>query len=173
MLNNQEKDSIKDFGNQFKYHNKVEDYWASAEMLEDIVKPFNLNLIKNKTICEVGVGSGRILKNLAKFAPGKIYAVEPSESINVAKKNNKNSGVNILYKNITGQMMEFNNEIDFIFSLGVIHHIPQAEEVCKKIYQSLKTSGQFIIWLYGKEGNEIYLFIFDNLRKITKYLPDH
>ena len=28
------------------------------------------------------------------------------------------------------------------------------------------------MWVYGKEGNSLYLFIFNNLRKITKLLPD-
>ena len=69
-------------------------------------------------------------------------------------------------------MIAFNEEIDYVFSLGVIHHIPDAEIVCEKIYSSLKKGGKFIIWLYGKEGNKIYLFIFDNLRKVTKYLTD-
>ena len=41
-----------------------------------------------------------------------------------------------------------------IFSIGVIHHIPNYREVLKKINQSLKENGQFIIWVYGKEGNE-------------------
>ena len=44
--------------------------------------------------------------------------------------------------------------------------------MCKKIYESLKPNGKFIIWLYGKEGNKLYLLIFDNFRKITKFLPD-
>ena len=52
MLKTDHKDSINDFGNQFKYHNKIDDYWGSLEMLENIVSPFNLNLIKNKIICE-------------------------------------------------------------------------------------------------------------------------
>ena len=30
----------------------------------------------------------------------------------------------------------------------------------------------FICWLYGYEGNEIYIFIFNNLRRITILLPD-
>ena len=30
------KNSIKDFGDQFKYHNKVDNYWGSLEMLKDI-----------------------------------------------------------------------------------------------------------------------------------------
>ena len=59
-------------------------------------------------------------------------------------------------------IFRFLGEIDYIFSIGVIHHIPDAEIVCKKIYESLKPKGKFIIWLYGKEGNELYLFVFNN-----------
>ena len=172
MISNKEKDSISDFGKQFKYHNNIDDYWGSLEILKDIVNPFDLSLIKNKIICEMGVGSGRILKNLIKLSPKKIYAVEPSEAIEIAKKNNEYAEVEILFKKISGQMINFKNEIDYIFSIGVIHHIPDAEIVCKKIYESLKPKGKFVIWLYGKEGNELYLFIFNNLRKITKFMPD-
>ena len=67
MFYNKKKDSISDFGKQFKYHNNIDDYWGSQEILKDIVNPFDLSLIKNKIICEMGVGSGRILKNLIKF----------------------------------------------------------------------------------------------------------
>ena len=172
MISNKEKDSISDFGKQFKYHNNIDDYWGSQEILNDIVNPFDLSLIKNKIICEMGVGSGRILKNLIKLSPKKIYAIEPSEAIEIAKKNNEYAEVEILFKKISGQMINFKNEIDYIFSIGVIHHIPDAEIVCKKIYESLKPKGKFVIWLYGKEGNELYLFIFNNLRKITKFMPD-
>ena len=172
MFYNKRKDSINDFGKQFKYHDEIDDYWGSLEMLKDIVKPFDLNLVKNKIICELGVGSGRILKNLIKLSPKKIYAIDPSEAIEIAKKNNEGSEVEILFKKISGQMINFKNEIDYIFSLGVIHHIPEAEIVCKKIYESLKPKGKFVIWLYGKEGNELYLFIFNNLRKITRFMPD-
>ena len=98
MINNKKKDSISDFGKQFKYHSEIDDYWGSLDMLKDIVNPFDLRLIKNKIICEMGVGSGRILKNLIKFTPKKIYAIEPSEAIEVAKKNNEDSKVDILFK---------------------------------------------------------------------------
>ena len=33
------KKTIKDFGDQFKYHNKIDDYWGSLEMLRDIPNP--------------------------------------------------------------------------------------------------------------------------------------
>ena len=73
MIGNKKKDSISDFEKQFKYHNNIDDYWGDQEILNDIVNPFDLSLIKNKIICEMGVGSGRILKNLIKLSPKKIY----------------------------------------------------------------------------------------------------
>ena len=129
-----------------------------------------MNEIKNKTIAEIGVGSGRILKNLLHFSPKTIYGIEPSQAINVAKTNLNSDKINFL--NIKAEELNFENEIDYIFSIGVIHHIPNYELAIKKIYRSLKPGGKFIMWVYGKEGNELYLFLFNNLRRITIYLPD-
>ena len=169
------KDSFKDFGNQFVVDSKLDGYWGSKKNFKDMVGPFNLKKIKNKICMDVGSGSGRILKNLIQFSPKKIYSIEPSKAIWVAKKNlsylvkKKNL---IKYLNIKGEDIALKNKIDYCFSLGVIHHTPHANKVCKKIYKSLKKNGMFICWLYGYEGNEIYIFIFNNLRRITILLPD-
>ena len=80
------KESYKEFGDQFIIDSNIDDYWGSKEMLKDIVSPFTLSSVKNKTIMEVGVGSGRILNNLVKFLPKKVIAVEPSKAIKIAKK---------------------------------------------------------------------------------------
>ena len=166
------KESYKDFGEQFIKDSKIDDYWGSIDMLKDIVKPFSLNTVKNKTIMEVGIGSGRILKNLIKFNPKKVFAVEPSEAINIAKKNNAGSKSMIKFLNIKAENLNMNNKIDYVFSLGVIHHIPEYKLACKKIHNSIKPGGKFLIWVYGYEGNEIYINIFNNLRRFTRILPD-
>ena len=54
----------------------------------------------------------------------------------------------------------------------MIHHIPEYEIVCKKIYKGLKPGGKFIIWVYGYENNQLYLRIFNNLRRVTRIIPD-
>jgi SAM-dependent methyltransferase len=164
------KDSFPDFGNQFIKDSNIDGYWGSVELLKDIVSPFNLSDIKDKIIMEIGVGSGRISNNLLKFNPKFLYGVEPSKAIDVAKKNIKSDKIEFI--NCKGEDLKFLNEIDYVFSLGVIHHIPNYEKVLEKIYASLKPGGKFIIWVYGKEGNELYLLIFNNLRRITIYLPD-
>ena len=165
------KDSYLDFGEQFEIDNKIDGYHGSKEMLKEIVHPFDLKLIKNKVVMEVGSGSGRILKNLLKFKPKKITGVEPSKAINIARKNN-NESKKIIFKNIKGEDIKDLKKYDFVFSLGVIHHIPNYKKVCKNIYNSLKTNGKFICWVYGYEGNELYIFIFNNLRRLTILMPD-
>ena len=130
------KDSFKDFGNQFLVDSKIDGYWGGIKMLEDIVYPFKLQKIKNKIIMEVGTGSGRILKNLLKFKPKNLYAIEPSKAIKIAKKNLNNKKVKFF--NIKGENIKFKNKLDYIFSLGVIHHTPNYELVLKKIKFALK-----------------------------------
>ena len=151
------KESVKDFGDQFLTDKDIGGYWGSIELLKEIVFPFDLNLIKNKKIMDVGIGSGRISNNLLKYEPSKLIAIEPSEAINIAKENIKSDKIE--YLNIKGQDINFENEFDYAFALCVIHHIPEYEEVLKKIEKSLKKDGKFIAWVYSKEGMEMYIFI--------------
>ncbi len=164
------KESVKDFGDQFLTDKDIGGYWGSIELLKEIVFPFDLNLIKNKKIMDVGIGSGRISNNLLKYEPSKLIAIEPSEAINIAKENIKSDKIE--YLNIKGQDINFENEFDYAFALCVIHHIPEYEEVLKKIEKSLKKDGKFIAWVYSKEGMEMYIFILKNLRRITSIMPD-
>ena len=164
------KDSYQDFGEQFSVDNQYDDYLGSSELLKKIVEPFDLNLIEGKDIMEVGVGSGRISSNLLKYNPSSLVGIEPSKAFFIAKKNISSDKVSLF--NIKGEDLNFESKFDYVFSLGVIHHIPNYNLVLKNIRKSLKPSGKFIIWVYGEEGNEIYLFIFNNLRRITTKLPD-
>jgi SAM-dependent methyltransferase len=165
-------DSYQDFGEQFLVDSKIDGNWGSEEMLLDIVAPFDLNKLRGKLVMEVGCGSGRILKNLLKYEPKKIIAIEPSAAISVAMENNKSAKDKIAFENIKGEEINKSEELDFCFSIGVLHHIPNADIVVKNIFNSLKKGGQGIFWTYGYEGNEIYLAIFNNLRRITRLLPD-
>ena len=165
-------DSYQDFGEQFLVDSKIDGYHGSQELLSDIVKPFDLKKLKGTIVMEVGCGSGRILKNLLEYEPRKLIAVEPSTAIKIAKTNNITATIKIDYEQIKGEEIGRSNEIDFCFSIGVLHHIPNADIVVKNIFNALKNNGQAVFWVYGYEGNEIYLAVFNNLRRITRIIPD-
>ena len=167
------KESFKEFGDQFLFYTNIDekDYWGGLDIFIDQLRPFDPKKVKNKTIMEVGIGNGRVLKHLLKFHPKKIFAVDPANSIKIAKENNPSKKIDFF--NYKAEDINFQKKFDYVFSLGVIHHIPDYSTACKNIYNSLKKKGKFIGWVYGNEGNELYIFIFNNLRRITIKLPDN
>jgi len=165
--------TIRDFGNQFSIHGDLdEDYWCSDEMFIDhFPHEFDIgSAILGKTCLEVGAGSGRIIKMISKFNPKSLIAVEPSKSFRYLLENTKNIP-NLSYENHAGDKFNATN-LDTIFSLGVIHHIPDPDPVIAHIYDALKPGGMFICWVYGKENQRVYVFFQNLIRKFTSVTPD-
>jgi SAM-dependent methyltransferase len=133
-------------------------------------KDFDMNLISDRVVCEIGSGSGRIIHMIARYKPKYIIAVEPSEAISKLVANTKNIS-NIIIENVKGDEFK-STQIDTIFCLGVLHHIPDAESVLRHIYNALKSEGILVLWVYGKENQEFYVFLQNLLRKMTSLIPD-
>ena len=70
----------------------------------------------------------------------------------------------------TAESLEEENKFDYIVSFGVLHHIVDPIPAVSRMHNALKPKGKCIIWLYGAEGNKLYLSIFNPLRKITTRL---
>ena len=56
-------------------------------------------------------------------------------------------------------------------SIGVLHHIPDPRPAVEQAYRALRPGGRFLVWLYGREGNELYLTFAEPLRRATVKLP--
>jgi SAM-dependent methyltransferase len=73
--------------------------------------------------------------------------------------------------NIQGEEFPLNLNLDYIFSIGVIHHVPDPLPIIKRAYQSLKPNGKLVVWVYGSENNLSYISVVSALRLITTRLP--
>ena len=95
---------------------------STGEFIKNIRKVFNL---KNKKILEVGCGTGRITKELSKYALG-VVAIEPDlRSQRIAENEIKKD--NVKFYNLT--LMEFlkkheNESFDLILFGLSFHHLP-------------------------------------------------
>lgn len=162
--------TIRDFGKQWIAYPENEGAYASLDTLKDLVAPFDIKNFENSVVADIGSGSGRIVNMLLGCGARHIYAVEPSDAYTVLKENTSQQCSKITYLNIPGD--EFNErDLDYVVSFGVIHHIPDPGPTMRAIHASLKSGGKAIIWVYGKEGNRLYLFFVQPLRLITKRLP--
>jgi len=135
------------------------------------IYPINKDFIKGKTILDASCGMGRnsyfCLKNGAKKLVAFDYDKRTVEAAKRTLKEFKNTKVE--YKNI--YEINYRNEFDFIFSIGVIHHLEFPERAIKNLIKALKKNGTLLIWVYGYEGNEWIVKYINPIRKITSRLP--
>lgn len=151
--------TIKNFGDQWRIHGQLRsDYWTSDQMFSDhFPKDFDFSIFTGATVLEIGSGSGRILHMLSASKPSMLIGIEPSNGFDNLILNTKS----ILYlylENISAADLA-KKDLDVIVSFGVIHHIPYADQAIQNSFKSLKNGGYFIMWVYGLENNEIYVFL--------------
>jgi len=163
--------TIDDFGRQHRAYSKSDGYYTSTNILDDVVGPLmEIGSFNGLDILDLGSGTGRWLRIFHSLGAKSITAVEPSEAIEVAKKNSAGLD-NITYLNVTGDQIP-DGQFDIFYSYGVVHHIPEPDPVIKRAFEVLKPGGRIVLWLYGRENNGLYLAFMHTLRVITVPLPN-
>lgn len=169
-MNIKEK-TVQDFGEQWTAYPENEGVYAGLDTLRDLCGPlFDIEKFKGATVADIGSGNGRIVNMLLEAGAARVIAVEPSKAFEMMLENTKANKDRITYLNIPGDALQ-ETDLDYVVSFGVIHHIHEPDSTMRAMYSALKSGGQALIWLYGKEGNGLYLFFARPLRVITKRLP--
>jgi len=169
-LNLQDR-TIEDFGRQWTVFDDASGFFGSKELLADFVMPFDLSQIQGWRVMDLGAGTGRHVLAMLEAGAALVVAVEPSEAIAVVKERTREVRDRVTLLQCAGDQIPHTAEFDAVFSIGVIHHIPNPAPVVQAVYRALKPGGKFVVWLYGKEGNELYLLLVKPLRWVSTHLP--
>lgn len=146
--------SFSDEWNQFDHFEEEELDLIGSEYF-DIVDEKMID--KHSIVLDVGCGTGRWSKFLAKKVQF-IEAIDPSDAVFNAKEFNKEIP-NIRVTQAGVDSIPFANEsFDFVFSLGVLHHIPDTQLAMQQCVEKLKPGGYFLVYLYYKFDNKGFLF---------------
>ncbi len=163
--------TIADFGDQWTWHTDNSGYYASIQLLEDILSPLvKLEMLRGARVAEVGCGTGRIAGMLLAAGACEVVAVEPSRAIEVARCNLEKWGSRFRVIAGDGTCLPA-EDFDLVLSIGVIHHIPDPTPVLRAMFAATRPGGRSLIWVYGREGNGVYLAFVRIARLITIVLP--
>ncbi len=124
---------------------------------------------------DLGCGSGRWAKMVA-LRVGSLHCIDPSVAIEIAR---KNLG---LYSNCIFHQADVDNiplpdqSMDFGYSLGVLHHIPDTNAALTACVAKLKPNAPFLLYLYYAFDNRPVWFraiwkASDWIRKVVSNMP--
>lgn len=134
--------------------------------------PYTPDDWKGKHVLDVGCGMGRNSYWPMKWGASSVTSFDfDQRSVARAKETLKEfPTASVLYKSVYD--IDWKNEFDVAFSIGVIHHLKDPKLAVKNMVTALKPEGKLLIWVYGYEGNEWIVRYVDPVRlHITSKLP--
>ena len=174
---NEHKKTISGFGDEWKRFDQSALPIEEQNRLFD--KYFNIFpwhiLTKEAEGFDLGCGSGRWAKVVSKRV-GKLHCLDPSEAIEIAKNNLKNEKNCFCYKKGVSDLPFENESMDFGYSLGVLHHIPDTASAISSCVDKLKAGAPFLVYIYYNFDNKSFWYrilwkITDYFRAIISRLP--
>lgn len=140
--------------------------------IKNWVYPMNEKDFQDKLVLDAGCGMGRNSYWVLKWGAKELTAFDYDErSVAATKKNLREfKNTNISFQDIN--KINWENQFDIAFSIGVIHHLNNPELAITNLYRSLKPNGTLIMWVYSFEGNEWIPKYVDPIRiHLTSKLP--
>jgi len=146
------KKTLEVFGYEWQTFSEMYDVYK--EQFLDWIYPIKKDFFKNKLILDAGCGLGRHVYYAAEFG-AEVIGVDLSRAVDLAYKNTMHkSNVHIVQADI--YYLPFRERMfDFIYSIGVLHHLPDPEAGFRILLKFLKTDRTIFAWVYGKEGNNL------------------
>lgn len=140
------------FGHEWSTFRQGEDSFSAKDRDGIFESYFNIfpwdRLCVDSVGMDVGCGSGRWS---VKVAPrvGHLHLLDASaDALNVARVNLA-SAKNVTFHHASvGQLPLPAESLDFAFSLGVLHHVPDTQAAIREIAAKLKPGAPFLIYLY-------------------------
>ena len=176
-MQNQDKNTVEGFGDEWSRFDQSDLPEDEQRLLFDeyfSVFPWKY-ISKDSVGFDLGCGTGRWAKSIAPKVK-KLICIDPSNAIEIAKKNLSNFD-NCEFESATVDDISIdNNSMDFGYSLGVLHHVPDTKKGIKQCVEKLKKGAPLLLYLYYRFDNRPFWFRFiwsitDLLRKVISKMP--
>jgi ubiquinone/menaquinone biosynthesis C-methylase UbiE len=105
------------------------------------------NLPSDAVGFDLGCGSGRWAKRVAPRV-ARLHCIDPSTALNIAKKNLKGCGNCEFHSATVDAIPLMDDSMDFGYSLGVLHHVPDTAMGLRACVKKLKPGAPFLVYLY-------------------------
>jgi SAM-dependent methyltransferase/uncharacterized protein YbaR (Trm112 family) len=169
---NEEVKTALSFGFEWTRFPEMYEEWNQSFL--DYMQPHGPEFFRGKKVLDAGCGNGRFAYYAAKYG-AEVWAIDLGPAVEVARRNTEQAGVVQVVQADLHRPPFALESFDFIYSIGVLHHLPDPEEAFQNLLRYLKPDGEIQIYLYWKpEGQPIkrvLLAMVSASRQVTTRLP--
>lgn len=177
MNENTDINTVRGFGDEWeRYDQSKLAEQEHRDLFDRYFSVFPWNSLSGDAIgFDLGCGSGRWAKLVAPKV-GTLHCIDPSAAIDVARRNLADVANCVFHQNSVENMPLDDCSMDFGYSLGVLHHIPDTSAALQCCVQKLKPGAPFLLYLYYAFDNKPGWFramwrVSDLFRKVISRLP--
>lgn len=151
--NNLDLDVARGFGREWSTFRQDKDHLSQQQrqkIFGDYFRIFPWHLLPpgGGVGIDVGCGTGRWSMNVAPRVEHLHLLDASAEALAVAKKNLISANNVSLHCNSVAEIPLPPNSLDFAYSLGVLHHVPDTQAALEAIAGKLKPGAPFLVYLY-------------------------
>jgi SAM-dependent methyltransferase len=133
------------------------------------IAPLDPAFFDGKVGLDMGCGFGRHIYNAAKFG-AEMIGVDLSEAIESTRANTKGlPNVHLVQADVYHLPIR-PGVLDFAYSIGVLHHLPDPEEGFRRLIPLVKPGGSVFVWVYSKSRSLLNACL-ESARSVTTRLP--
>jgi SAM-dependent methyltransferase/uncharacterized protein YbaR (Trm112 family) len=160
------------FSYEWRHFPEMRAEWESN--FWDYMAPHEPGAFDGKRVMDAGCGNGRHAYYAARNG-AEVWAVDLGAAIEVARRNTAGmKSVYVIQADLQNLPFKFES-FDFIYSIGVLHHLENPEEAFRNLLKYLKPGGIVHIYLYWRPEDQpvkrTLLSLVAFIRKITTRLP--
>ena len=179
MAGNIDKEVVKGFGQEWSaYDQSGLDPEEKKEIFGKYFSVFPWELLPEDggVGADIGCGSGRWAALVAPRVR-KLHLIDASgEALDVARRNLDGIPNVEFHHSGVDEMPIPDRSLDFAYSLGVLHHLPDTEAAIRSVASKLRPGAPFLVYLYYAFDNRHFLFsaiwrASDLMRRIVSRLP--
>ena len=138
--------TFRSFSFQWNTFGDMYGFWE--ENFLDYVHPLTPEFFAGKLGCDAGCGFGRHLNYAARYG-AEMVGLDLSEAVLAAYRNNRDNRYAHVVQGDIYRPPFARGTFDFIYSIGVLHHLPDPERAFCSLAPYVKPAGTLFAWIYG------------------------
>jgi len=159
------------FGFEWTHFSEMYPEWEAN--FRDYMFPHFPEFFRGKKILDAGCGIGRHAYYAALYG-ADVWAVDISDAVEVAARNTRGTGARLIQADLNHLPFQVES-FDMVYSMGVLHHLPDPERAFRYLLRFVKPGGEFRMFLYwapeAQRLKALLLKAVSALRKFTVRMP--